>query len=137
MNNLALTLKVEGDQARARVLGEQLVNVRCRILGEEHYDTLAAMTNLAETLQAQGDLPGARNLQERVVEVRRRILGENHPDTSASEFNHLIINLQLNDSQAVVSLVKKLSWILDAHPSTLGATHQQIRRWLMELLKKP
>ena len=33
-----------------------MLEVRRRVLGDEHPDTLTAMNNLAETLRAQGDL---------------------------------------------------------------------------------
>jgi hypothetical protein len=62
MNNLAGTLRAQGDLAGARTLLEQDLEVRRRILGEEHPDTLISMDNLAKTLRAQGDLAGARTL---------------------------------------------------------------------------
>ena len=63
---------------------EQVLTVWSRILGEEHPNTLAAMSNLAITLHAQGDLTRARTLGEEVLAIRRRILGQEHPDTLAS-----------------------------------------------------
>jgi hypothetical protein len=47
MSNLALTLYSQGDRSRARKLEEQVLETRCRLLGEEHPDTLTAKKNLA------------------------------------------------------------------------------------------
>jgi DnaJ-domain-containing protein 1 len=87
MNNLAATLRDQGELPGARALQEQVLQARRRMLGEEHPDTLVSMNNLAETLRAQGDLPGARALQEQVLQAQRRVLGEEHPDTLSSMNN--------------------------------------------------
>ncbi|HRF06966.1 FxSxx-COOH system tetratricopeptide repeat protein, partial [Accumulibacter sp.] len=87
MNNLAGTLRAQGDLAGARALQEQALAVSRRVLGEEHPATLTSMNNLAGTLRAQGDLAGARALQEQALAVRRRVLGEEHPDTLISMNN--------------------------------------------------
>ena len=81
MNNLASTLRAQGDYAGARRLQERVLEVRTRVLGEEHPDTLTSMHNLALTLSAQSDHSGARQLQDRVLEVMRSVHGEEHPDT--------------------------------------------------------
>ena len=53
MNNLAETLRAQGDLAGARSLEEQVLDVSRRIFGEEHPGTLTSMSNLAETLRDQ------------------------------------------------------------------------------------
>ena len=50
----------QGDFAGARRLQERVLEVRARVLGEEHPDTLTSMGNLAATLWAQGDLREVR-----------------------------------------------------------------------------
>ncbi len=72
---LALALRETGDYARARRIQEQVVEASRRLLGEEHPDTLTAMSGLADNVISAGDLAGARNLEEQVVETRRRLLG--------------------------------------------------------------
>ena len=56
MNNLALTLRSQGDLGAARELHEQVLAGRRRVLGEDHPATLASMANLAATLHEQDDL---------------------------------------------------------------------------------
>ena len=63
-DNLATTLKAQGDLADARELEEEVLAASRGLLGEEHPDTLTSKNNLAATLWAQGDLAGARELQE-------------------------------------------------------------------------
>jgi hypothetical protein len=67
-----------------------MLEVRTRVLGEEHPDTLTSINNLAATLVALGDLAVAWRIQRRVLEMRMRVLGKEHPTTLAStgEFGH-------------------------------------------------
>jgi hypothetical protein len=60
------------------------MEVRKRILGEEHPDTLISITHLASIYTNQGRWNEAEVLEEQVMEVRKRILGEEHPDTLIS-----------------------------------------------------
>jgi hypothetical protein len=67
--------------AHARKPQEETLESHRHLLGEEHPDTLSAMTNLARALCSQGDWAGARKLQEQVLEASRRVRGEEHPHT--------------------------------------------------------
>jgi tetratricopeptide (TPR) repeat protein len=87
MNDLALTLRAQGDLKDARVLQEKALQISRHILGEERLDTLTSMNNLALTLRDQGDLKDARGLQEKALEIRRRIQKEEHPDMLMSMNN--------------------------------------------------
>lgn len=81
--SLAVTAEIQQGRV-ANLAGE---------LGDEHPDTLAAMSELAETRRKQGDLSGARELNEKVLGIRRRVLGEEHPDTLTS-MNNLAVTLR-------------------------------------------
>ena len=78
--------------ALARRGFEQQRDVRKRLLGEAHPDTLTSMNDLAMTLLSQGDLPSARRLQEAALEIRQRVQGKAHPDTLTS-MNNLAVTL--------------------------------------------
>ena len=80
-NNLASTLRAQGDLKGARLLQETVLEAQQRVLGAEHPDTLGSKNNLASTLKAQGDLVGARALEEAVLEVRQRVLSAEHSYT--------------------------------------------------------
>lgn len=81
MNNLAGTLRAQGDLAGARSLEEQVLTVRRRVLGEEHPDTLISMNNLAFTLWHLDEHEGAIALMGQAARGAARVLGVDHPDS--------------------------------------------------------
>ena len=81
MNNLAVTLRSQGEQNAARELHETILAARHSALGDEHPDTLMTMNNLAEALRAQGHLNAVRKLHEQVLATSKRVLGDEHPNT--------------------------------------------------------
>jgi tetratricopeptide (TPR) repeat protein/predicted Ser/Thr protein kinase len=66
---------------------ERALELRRRVLGEEHPDTLTSMNNLGMMYQHQGRQAQAEALWVKVLEVRRRVLGEEHKDTLHSMNN--------------------------------------------------
>jgi tetratricopeptide (TPR) repeat protein len=116
----------QGDYSRAWRLGERVLDVRTRILGKEHPDTLRTMNNLAAILLAQGDTARARSLGEQALESSSRLLGEEHPDTVAVMGNLVVILLALGDragarhlGERTVELRKQR--LGEEHPETLTA----------------
>ncbi|UJS21207.1 MAG: toll/interleukin-1 receptor domain-containing protein [Candidatus Brocadia sp.] len=137
MNNIAETLRAQGDLASAHKLNEQVLEIKRKILGDEHPDTLMTMNNLAEMLSDQGDLAVARKLEEQVLEKRRRILGDEHPDTSLSAWNLVVTLLHIGDAaEAMEILSKHLLWLLSRDPATLEANQQKIREMIIESIPK-
>jgi L-lactate permease len=57
------------------------MEARKRVLGEEHPDTLSAMSSLATTYLNLGQWKDAEDLEVLVMEARKRVLGEENPDT--------------------------------------------------------
>jgi len=132
MNNLAETLRAQGDLAGARGLHEQVLGLSRRVLGVEHPNTLRSMNNLALTLRDHGDLAGARSLQEQVLDVRRRVRGAEHPDTSVSAFNLFATLLRADEPESARSLfAQHLAWLPERDPATLGADQRRIRERLV------
>jgi tetratricopeptide (TPR) repeat protein len=68
MNNLAETLRAQGDLTGARALQEQVLELRRRVLGAEHPDIAASLRALAETLQAEGRTEEALQLYRTAAE---------------------------------------------------------------------
>ncbi|UEM21100.1 toll/interleukin-1 receptor domain-containing protein [Skermanella mucosa] len=126
MNNLAETLRAQGDHGGAWALEKPVLALRRRVLGDEHPDTLTSMNNLAATLGAQGDHGGARALEEQVLTLRRRVLGDEHPDTLTS-MNNLAATLGAQGDhggarallEQVLALRRRV--LGDEHPDTLGS----------------
>ncbi len=76
--NLGLYPKAEPLLARS-------VEIRRRVLGADHPDTLQSMDSLAVFYQHAGRYDEAEKLQAETVAGRRRVLGEQHPDTLLSK----------------------------------------------------
>jgi hypothetical protein len=66
---------------------------RRQILGEEHPDTISAISNLASTLRDQGQLDEAATIIKEVLEKMRQILSKEHLST-ISAINNLASTLR-------------------------------------------
>ena len=62
IRDLALTLQAQGDLPGARKIQEQVLDVRRRVLGEEHPDTVVSAWNLLLTLADLTDGEAARQV---------------------------------------------------------------------------
>jgi tetratricopeptide (TPR) repeat protein len=60
---------------------ERAVEIRRRVLGGEHRETLASMQKLAVLYGDEGKYASAELLYTKVLELRTRTLGEDNPDT--------------------------------------------------------
>jgi eukaryotic-like serine/threonine-protein kinase len=72
---------------RAQSLQQQSVDIRRRVLGPEHRDTLQSMNSLASVLAREGHYAEAEKLDREVLDNRRRVLGPEHSDTLISMSN--------------------------------------------------
>ena len=91
MNNLAATLRGQGQLDEAAAMLKEVLEKMRRILGEEHPNTISAMNNLAATLGDHGQLEEAMAMMTEVLEKGRRILGEEHPLTRSAAKNLAIL----------------------------------------------
>jgi tetratricopeptide (TPR) repeat protein len=73
-----------GIYSQAQKQIERAIELRRRLLGEDHPDTLSVMNDLAYLYRAEGKYAQAEPLASKVLEVRRRLLGEEHQDTLRS-----------------------------------------------------
>ncbi|MEZ6235177.1 MAG: tetratricopeptide repeat protein [Phycisphaerales bacterium] len=100
--------------------------IRRRILGEEHPDTLATMPNVATLYLDQGRFADAEAMHSQTLEVQRRVLGGEHPDTLASMNN--LVNLYKAQGRyaeaeplALETLEIKRRVLGQEHPETLAS----------------
>jgi hypothetical protein len=61
-----------------------MMQIKKRVLGDEHPDTLASMHNLAFTLQSQARHREAFVLMETCSQLREQVLDDQHPNTQSS-----------------------------------------------------
>jgi len=74
-----------GLYARAEPLFSQALNIRRRVLGDKHPDTLVSMSSLGRTLSVEGRYPEAERLLRNALALQQGVLGPEHPDTLATE----------------------------------------------------
>ena len=61
------------------------MDMRKKLLGAEHPDTLRSMANLACTYMHQGRWNEAEKVEVQVMDMRKKLLGAEHPDTLTSK----------------------------------------------------
>ena len=66
---------------------ERALDLRRRVLGPEHPDTLSSMSNLAAVYDLAGKHAQAEALDSQSLAIQRRVLGPEHPDTLKSMSN--------------------------------------------------
>jgi len=81
MNEQAVALYNQGKYARAQPLNEKALEIRRRLLTDDHPFTAISYNNLAGNLDAQGKCRQAQPLNEKALEIRRRLLTDDHSDT--------------------------------------------------------
>ena len=85
--NFALVMQENGDWNNAEQLLVQVVDMRKKLLGAEHAETLVSMGNLASTYDQQGRWNKAEQLEVQVMNMRKKLHGAEHPDTLTSMEN--------------------------------------------------
>jgi eukaryotic-like serine/threonine-protein kinase len=78
---------------RAQALHQQSLEIRRRVLGPEHPETLSSMNNLANALDKEGHYAEAEKFYRESLGIRRRVLGPEQSDTLASMNNLAVILL--------------------------------------------
>lgn len=82
MNNIAVALSSSGDHAKALKIHQKVLDIRERVLGDQHPETLASINNLANTMAAEGQFQEAQKLLEGALKVSKETLNKQQ-DTSA------------------------------------------------------
>jgi hypothetical protein len=126
--NVASILEDVRDYPAARVLLEDTLARRRRLLGDDAPGTLDAAAVLALVYMRTGAYQQARALGEDTLERQRRILGDDDPSTLGSA-NNVAVNLRalgmheraraLDDD----TLARKRRVLGDDHPSTLNTAN--------------
>ncbi len=113
---------------RAESLLRQAVQIRRRILGPDHPDTLRSQADLSITLLQNGHLSEAETLQKQTLASMRRVLGPDNPGTLKS-MNTLAV-LLLNEGRypeaealAREALDLRRRVLGPEHPDTLKSLH--------------
>ena len=73
------------------------MEIRKRVLGENHPAYAQSLNNLAELYRHIGNYAKAEPLYRQALEVKKRALGENHPDYAKSLGNLARMNWAMGD----------------------------------------
>ncbi|MGO9468901.1 MAG: tetratricopeptide repeat protein [Isosphaeraceae bacterium] len=114
MNEQGEGLFARGKYAASQQLFEKALEIRRRLLGDDHPDSVRSYNDLALSLTSQGRYALAQPLLEKVLEIERRLLADNSPVT-AQGYNNLayVIFLQGKHAQEICRRT-----LTDDHPYT-------------------
>ena len=86
-DEIADLLFAQGKFSDAEKLYRRVIELRSRVLGPEHPDTLASRNRLIYALNEEEKHAAAEAEARQVVKLREKILGFEHPDTLLSRYN--------------------------------------------------
>ena len=87
MDKQARALDAQGKYAAAQPLFEKALDIRRRLLTDDHPYTANSYSNLAANLNTQGKHAAARPHYEKALDIHRRLLTDDHPYTATSYGN--------------------------------------------------
>ncbi|KAL1598072.1 hypothetical protein SLS59_007082 [Nothophoma quercina] len=83
----ATALYNDGKYKEAKGLWGQVMELRRRVVGQEHPSTLTSMNNLARALDQQGKYEEAETMHRQALAMYKKVLGREHPNTLTSMSN--------------------------------------------------
>ncbi len=98
----------------------EVLDMRRRVLGPEHPDTLTLMSSLASSLDVQGKRAEAEQMQREVLDVQRRVLGPEHPSTLTLMGN---LGCSLKGQGKHAEAEQMFREVLDVQRRVLGPEH--------------
>ena len=118
----------------------ECLEIKKRVLGREHHDTLRSMNNVATTYYRLGQWTEALKVFQECLEIRKRVLGMEHPNTLQSINGLAATYNSLGRCTEAVTVYEECLEIrkreLGAeHPDTLGsmnnmaATYYRLGQW--------
>ena len=107
MVRLVYKLRGKYDAVEAEPLYRETLQLREKVLGKEHPDTLTSMNNLAGLLESQGKYNAAELLYRETLQLREKVLGKEHPDTLQS-INNLAVCLESQGKYDAAEAIRRL-----------------------------
>jgi len=92
LHHLAGSYHITGNYSKAEAMNQQALQLKEKVLGKEHPDTLGSMNNLASSLRRQGKFAEAETIDRQTLQLKVKVLGKEHPDTLGS-INNLLLSL--------------------------------------------
>jgi CHAT domain-containing protein len=112
LNNLAGLYQDQGDYPRAEPLFRQAMEIRKKVLGENHPDYATSLNNLAGLYKQQRDYARAEPLLRDASDICKSVLGENHPDYAKSLHNLALLYQAQGDYPRAEPLLRRALQII-------------------------
>jgi len=110
--------------------GQRVLDLRHRVLGDQHPDTLRAINDLANLYQGQGKYAQAEPLHMQAIELLERVRGPEHPETLAAMHGLAhVYRIEGKYAQAESLFTK----VLETRHRVLGEEHPETLRAMDEL----
>ncbi len=123
LNDLGAVRDVRGAYDEAAELFRESLDMRLRLLGEEHVGVAITSSNLAVSLFRGGDMDGAVAAGEAALERFQRILGPDHQRTTIVETNLAAMHTYRGDHDAAARMHRE---ILERRKRLFGARHASV-----------
>jgi len=123
LNDLSHCYANRGEFPLAVKFGEQALEMRRNLLGEQHEDIAFSLCNLSGYYSEFGNQPLALKLGEQALEMRRNLLGSKHEDVATSLGSLASIRSRLGDAQLSLELSKQS---LEMRRELFGERHPDV-----------
>jgi tetratricopeptide (TPR) repeat protein len=130
LNKLALLCYSQGWYAEAEPLYQKALELRQRLLGEEHPAVAQSLNNLANLYYSQERYAQAEPLYQQALELKKRLLGEEHPDIATSLNNLALLYYSQERYAEAESLYVQT---LELRKRLLGEEHPDVAQSLSNL----
>ena len=129
-NNIGVAWDEKGDHDRALEFHQKALDIRLRVLGENHPATAGSYNNIGVIWKAKCGFDEALEFYQKALDIYLRVYGENHPATAVSYINiGNVWGIQGKFEQALDFFQKALDIYLrvygENHPAT-AATYNKI-----------
>jgi CHAT domain-containing protein/Flp pilus assembly protein TadD len=91
LNNLAVLYDDQGKYVEADKLYKRALEIRLKILGNEHPDVATVLNNIAVLYESQEQYEAASSLFQRAVAINEKALGSEHPTVALGLNNYAMI----------------------------------------------
>ncbi|UOD30468.1 tetratricopeptide repeat protein [Massilia violaceinigra] len=129
LHQLGMLQRGAGRAAEAIACFEESINLRQRLLGDDHADTRAGRAQLATLLRRDGRLAEAQFLHELLLDDCARLLGPEHPDTLMARAALAATVARRGDFGRALALHEQ---VIDASERLYGAAHMRTLDCLAE-----
>ncbi|KAK4680131.1 hypothetical protein QC764_0041900 [Podospora pseudoanserina] len=115
-----------GKYKEAEQMHRQTLQLREKVLGKEHPDTLTSMSNLASVLVSQGKYEEADQMNRQTLQLQEKVLGKEHPNTLTSRNNLAHVLKSQGKYEEAEQMLRQTLQLQDKmlgkeHPNTFGS----------------